>query len=97
MSKTYSGLSGTRALSKILFNFVQLSNIHLDPNQKESIITVCFNWLIRDEKVAVKAFSMQTLFLCSHENHWIKEDLKAILIKDYSSQSAGYKLVPEKY
>ena len=58
---------------------------------KEHIIEACFDWLINDEKIAVKAYAMHTLFLFGKEFEWIHPELKIILEKDYESQSSGYK------
>ena len=87
----YSGPSGKRALSKILVNYVKDPKFQLKPQQKEKIITICFNWLISEEKVAVKVFCIEILYVLSVEHTWTNDNLKAILNKDYNSQSAGYK------
>ena len=96
LAESYSGNSGKRALSKIFLNYIQNPNFKVTPKQKEKIITISFLWLISNEKVAVKAFSMQTLHSLSEEYQWIRDDLKAILIKDYNLQSTGYKACSRK-
>lgn len=58
---------------------------------KERIIEVCFDWMIKDEKIAPKAYSMTTLFLFGKEYDWVHPQLKQILQQDYSHQSAGFK------
>lgn len=64
---------------------------HLTQNHKEKIIEACFDWMIRDEKVAVKAYTMTSLYYLGTEFDWIHPELKTIIEKDYSSQSAGFK------
>lgn len=91
IAKDYSGQAGRRALSKIISIFIKDTDLQLNFQQKEKIIPICFDWLLSQEKVAVKVFSMEALYLLSTEYHWVKDDLKAILIKDYNSHSAGYK------
>ncbi|MEJ2114296.1 MAG: adenylosuccinate lyase [Flavobacteriaceae bacterium] len=63
----------------------------LSPSHKERIIEACFDWMIREEKVAVKAYSMTTLFLLGKEYDWVHPELKQILQLDYANQSAAFK------
>ena len=63
----------------------------LNSTHKEQIIESCFDWMINNEKVAVKAYSMNTLYLFGNEFEWIHPELQLILEKDFSSQSAAFK------
>ena len=63
----------------------------LSASQKEQIIEQCFDWMITDQKVAVKAYSMRTLFLFGQETDWIYPELRTILVRDFSTQSAAFK------
>ncbi len=63
----------------------------LTQNHLEKITETCFDWLITDEKVAVKAHAMQSLFLLGKDFNWIYPELKLILKKDFTSHSAAYK------
>lgn len=63
-----------------------LQNIH-----KERIIEACFDWMISNQKVAVKAYSMDTLYLLGKEYNWVHPELKQILQQDYTHESAGFK------
>jgi hypothetical protein len=47
--------------------------------------------MISDQKVAVKAYSMRSLYLLGSEFDWIHEELILILERDFASQSAGFK------
>ena len=60
-------------------------------DQLEKITEACFDWMIRDEKVAVKAYSMRCLFLLGTKYDWVHPELKLILEKDYESHTAAYK------
>lgn len=73
---------------------------HKKPNQtqkkltrkhREIITEACFDWMISDQKVAVKAYSMRSLYLLGSEFDWIHEELILILERDFASQSAGFK------
>jgi hypothetical protein len=58
---------------------------------KQRIIEACFDWMINDQKVAVKAYAMNTLFLLGKGSNWVYPALVEILERDYQSQSAGFK------
>jgi hypothetical protein len=63
----------------------------LTHTHKKAITEVCFDWLINEEKTAVKAFAMNTLFLIGMEFTWIHTELQFVLEKHYSNESPGYK------
>ncbi|WP_282136135.1 adenylosuccinate lyase [Seonamhaeicola maritimus] len=63
----------------------------LTPIHKERIIETCFDYMINDEKVAPKAYSMSTLFIFGKEYDWIYPELITILERDFSEQSAAFK------
>lgn len=69
-------------------NTVQL---HLKPIYQERIIAVCFDYMIRDEKIAPKAYSMNTLYLFGADYDWIHPELVIILERDFQMQSSGFK------
>ena len=58
---------------------------------KERIIEACFDWLINDEKVAPKAYSMNSLNLLGTEYDWVHPELVTILERDFYIQSAAFK------
>lgn len=64
---------------------------YLIEKHKEKIIEVCFDWMITNQKVAVKAYSMTTLFFLGQEYQWVYPELKIILERDYELQSAAFK------
>ncbi len=63
----------------------------LSPKYKERIIETAFDWMISDQKVAVKAYSMSTLYLFGKDKDWIYPELSQILEQDFSKESAAYK------
>lgn len=63
----------------------------LTPLHRERITAACFDWLISAEKVAPKAYSMQTLALLGQDIEWIHPELKAVLEQGYAGGSAGYR------
>ncbi|NNC49368.1 MAG: adenylosuccinate lyase [Flaviramulus sp.] len=60
--------------------------------QQNNIIEACFDWMISDHKIAPKAYSMETLYLFGKDFNWIHPELEQILLQDFQTQSAGYKV-----
>ena len=59
--------------------------------QKERIIETCFDYMITEQKVAPKAYSMTTLFMFGKEYDWVYPELTIILERDFAMQSAAFK------
>lgn len=87
----YKDHSAIRSISKICMFLSKSKTIKLSENQETKIIETCLDWLIQDEKVAAKAYSMRTLYHFSKKHSWINEELKSILSQDYFKHSAAYK------
>jgi hypothetical protein len=90
--------SAVRPVAKVC-EFLAKANYSKEPNtikkmllpkHKELIIESCFDWMIRDEKIAVKAYAMNTLYLFGKDYKWIHPELAQILEQDFPNQSAGY-------
>jgi hypothetical protein len=95
--KILTNESAIRPASKIC---MLLANAHfknkgiqLTDNQLQQITETCFDWLIKDTKVASKCYSIRTLHLLGKHYDWIHPELKVILDKDYNSHSSAYKAV----
>ncbi|MGY3794304.1 adenylosuccinate lyase [Aquimarina sp. 433] len=58
---------------------------------REKITEACFDWLISDQKVAAKAYSMTSLYLLGTEFDWVHPELKVTLENNYHQGSAAYK------
>lgn len=63
----------------------------LSPIHHERIIEACFDWMINDEKIAPKAYAMNTLYLLGKDYDWVHPELVMILERDYQMQSSGFK------
>ena len=63
----------------------------LSRDLKEKITETCFDWLLKDKKVAVKVYSMTALYYLGTELNWIHPELQSIIERDYQSHSAGFK------
>lgn len=64
---------------------------HLNPLHIERIIETGFDWLISQHKVAVKAYTMETLFLFGKDTDWVHEELQLVLQKEIANGSPAYK------
>lgn len=60
-------------------------------SHREQLTEICFDWLISNQKVAVKAYAMQCLFLLGKEIDWVHPELKIILEKDFASEQPAFK------
>ncbi len=69
-------------------NSIQTS---LTSKHKEKIVEACFDWMINDEKIAPKAYAMNTLYLLGKDIDWIHPELALILERDFQMQSSGFK------
>ena len=63
----------------------------LQQKHLEKIIETCFDYMINDEKIAPKAYAMNTLYFLGKDFKWIRPELREILERDYPNQSAGFK------
>lgn len=61
----------------------------LTKKQIDLIIEVGFDWLITPQKIAVKAYTMYTLYLFGLKTDWIHTALENIIEKDILQQSKG--------
>lgn len=57
----------------------------------ENIIETGFDWMISQQKVAVKAYTMETLYLLGKNSDWVHNELKLVIQQNMASESAGYK------
>jgi hypothetical protein len=69
---------------------------YLTKKHIEKIIETGFDWLITDQKVAVKAYTMETLYIFGKEFDWVHDELKLILQQTIMDGSAGYKARAKK-
>lgn len=62
---------------------------HLTTKHIEKIVETGFDWLITEQKIAVKAYTMQTLYLFGLEIDWIHPELEHIIKTKVIHQSKG--------
>lgn len=63
----------------------------LNLKHRTALTEMCFDWLINEEKVACKAYSIQSLYWLGTEFDWVHPELKIILEEGYSKHSAAFK------
>lgn len=85
-----------RPASKICLFLSDPKKYTLTEDQETKIIETCLDWLIRDEKVAAKAYSIRTLFNFGKKYDWIHPELLQIIQQDFALHSAAYKAVAKE-
>lgn len=63
----------------------------LTHTHKKRMVENGFDWMITDQKVAVKAYTMTSLFWLGTEIDWVHPELHRIMEDGYASGSAAYK------
>lgn len=63
----------------------------LTPKHIDLIVATGFDWLIGQQKIAVKAYTMQTLYLLGKERDWVYEELEYIIRTKVIHESKGCK------
>jgi len=69
---------------------------YLTKSHIDKIVETGFDWMISDQKVAVKAYTMEALFLFGKEIDWVHGELKLILQQEISNGSPAYKARAKK-
>ncbi|GGW40603.1 hypothetical protein [Arenibacter certesii] len=90
--------AAVRPIAKIYEYLCQSYFIDKDPStcnafQNEhftQMATVCFDWLIDEQKVAAKAYSMTCLLLLGRKFDWIWPELRQVLHQNYQKGSRAY-------
>ncbi|MES2813089.1 MAG: hypothetical protein V4670_11515 [Bacteroidota bacterium] len=86
--------SAKRTASHIIYYLAKSNHrangINLTQLQETQIIEMCFDWLIRDEKVATKVYAIKALFVLGKKYDWIHPELKNIIQQDYTHHTAAY-------
>lgn len=89
--KNYKSDSAIRSISKIGLFLVKGKKIKLTENQEEQIIETFLDWLIESDKAANAAYAMRTLYILGKKHDWVNDELRALLLRDCSHQTPGYK------
>ncbi len=76
----------------ITFHFKK-KGIQLSENQLQKITETCFDWLIKETKVASKVYAMRTLYILGKHFDWVCPELQFILTKEYPNHTPAYKAV----
>lgn len=77
------------ALAYFRKNDIGFSSV-LEEHHLEKIIEAGFDWMITDQKTAVKAYTMQTLYLLGTKYDWIHPELVLNIEKDIPTATIGY-------
>jgi len=61
----------------------------IDSTQQEQMVTVAFDWLIGNYKVATKVFAMTSLFHLGTNFSWVRLELRSIIEQQMINGTAG--------
>jgi hypothetical protein len=64
---------------------------HLQQQHIEKIVTAGFDWLITDQKIAVRAYTMTTLYIFGRQQEWIHPELEHLIRTKIIHESKGCK------
>lgn len=98
MSTVYQD-SALRPVAKITEHLVlsyykkqdPLTQKYLTTTHKERLVEAGFDWMITEQKVAVKAYTMTSLFWLGTEIDWVHSELSRIMEDGYATGSAAFK------
>ena len=65
--------------------------IELTESQEEKLIETGLDWIIQTDKAANAAYTMRFLYLLGKKHLWINDELKALLSRNCSHQTPGYR------
>lgn len=91
--------SAVRPIAKIC-NFMAIAytskndnllKLELKKSHIDQIIEAGFDWMISQQKVAVKAYTMNALYLFGKNYNWVHQELKLIIQQNIANESAAYK------
>ncbi len=88
---SYQHHGALRSISKIVMLLANSKVIKIENNERNSLIEICFQWLLLSPKVATKAYSAYSLNFFGKYQPDILPHLYEILEQDYSKFSAAYK------
>lgn len=83
--------SAIRSISKIGLFLVKSKKIQLTESQEEKLIETGLDWIIQTDKAANAAYTMRFLYVLGKKHPWINDELKALLSRDCSHQTPGYR------
>ena len=63
----------------------------ITPQLQEQMVTICFDWLIENHKVATKVFAMTSLFYLGEKYPWVHPELASVLELQIAEGTAGFK------
>jgi len=92
IAKVHFG-GAVRSMAKITQLLVEKDSKQdfLTKKQKETMVETSFDWMLSKHKVAIKAYSMRTLFLLGRDHDWVHKELQVIIKNNSHQESSAYK------
>jgi len=67
------------------------AQISFTKKQQEQLIEIHFDWLTNNSAIAVKVYSMETLYQLGYSSSWVHPELKLILVQYLSAETPAYR------
>lgn len=94
----FSHHSALRSAAKICMLAAECHSVKMKKGEKfltdkqlTFITEACFSWIIREEKVAVKAYSIRALYEAGKYQEWVYPELIPILQQGFSEHTPAYR------
>ena len=87
--------SKRRPFAKLLYHYCKSKSRRelLTHQNIDSIVEICFNYMLESQKAAPLAFAMKTLHFFKNHKAWIAEELNGYIEKKLPNSSAGFRSV----
>lgn len=91
--KQQTNESKKRSLVKVLYHYCRGEGRrkHFSYQQINSIVDICFSYMITSKKVAPISFAMKTLHFFRNHQTWIEDELQAFIQKKLPNSSPGFR------
>lgn len=90
LSKEEVNETNKRSLTNIFLTYLNNKTYAWNSEQENTIVEICFSWLINDSKVATKCNCISCLAILSKKHHWIGEELFPLIEKMYPTMPASF-------
>lgn len=90
LQETFTNETCKRCTSRIIFNLLKYDATLFSKKQKDKLIDIHFDWLIKNSLVATRVNCLSVLFELRNEADWIKPELVAIIDQQMQLNEASF-------
>ncbi|MDB2702548.1 hypothetical protein N9Z01_05570 [Flavobacteriaceae bacterium] len=98
-AKAQTHESKRRPLAKVLFHYCSNNRrkAALSEKQIDTVVSICFAYMIDAKKIAAIGFAMKTLHLFINHQDWIEEEFRAYIEQKLPNSSAGFRSLVNQF